>query len=1025
MANSSDLQSIVNELAVAAQDQQDIIRDLSGSMSVLVEVFNKTAKNIAGGDPELKKLVSSLGKAKDATDKNTDAENKNTKAIIDAKEKAESFAQALKSGQAASLAFGKALLDSNVKLTNYGDALTKAGNAAFEFGKSLGPTGMIIGGILKGATALSRAQLDQAEKYLEAKDQLSKMGGAGSYTTESLRNMAREADLNKDTLGRMIKPMKELGSNIMILGQGAGDSQKEFAKLIKATDEERARFSRLGFTQEDMMKGTADYIALQAAAGINLKNQTKDQNALRKSSQEYLTSLVDLAALTGKDVEELKKKQQAALNDRQFMTANLAMQVKEDKLRKEAEKAGREGNEARKKELLAQADAVKTELAGRTKVLASLAGAPDVVQKAVKEIMTTGTVSGENAIAMSTMGLTTQIYELADTVKKGGDAELAAARFQDQAAKGLTERMSAMSGALNVGGDALNKQLGNSVEMQSWLNASRNRSYEQEVGEQREKRKKAEQEGDKAADTRAAAQNITIQATGKLDDLIAATNPLIGEFDTLKAASIALSAAATAAALALGAIALKKGVGGILGGAAGEVSGGGGKFPGGGLGGAGKLVKGAGIAGAVLGGWEIGSAIGDALKPVIDKGMEKVTGTKGETLGTAVYGAVDKLSKVLGKSSEDLQKKKELEDKINLGLKKIADGEIISKDMANTLKQAGKDISKAKISETERGQVSPVSGGAAKPGSTSRAATPPTKPTALGATPTSGGGTAATVGSTAAAGTGATTGSVKKTAPSSTPEKLKPASGKGGTMSETDIKKMIMGHEGIRYEPYKDSEGLWTVGVGHLIGDGRSLPPQYNRKFSHEEIMAMFDKDYDKHKQLAQSNVPNFNKYDSMGQGAFIDLTFNQGGGWPKKFKKASEYIAAGNTFGAARELENSLWYRQVKNRGPEIVNMVENSKVQARYGGLASGPDSGYPAMLHGKEMITPIKPDSILEKLMKTASGLEQNTTKQTQNNDFRDLVSINSQMMTTLSGKLESVIHAIDRSNGIQEKILRAQM
>ena len=54
------------------------------------------------------------------------------------------------------------------------------------------------------------------------------------------------------------------------------------------------------------------------------------------------------------------------------------------------------------------------------------------------------------------------------------------------------------------------------------------------------------------------------------------------------------------------------------------------------------------------------------------------------------------------------------------------------------------------------------------------------------------------------------------------PEKEKTAG--GGSMSEQDIKNMIIDHEGIRYSPYKDSLGLWTVGVGHLIGDGKSLP---------------------------------------------------------------------------------------------------------------------------------------------------------------------------------------------------------
>ena len=33
---------------------------------------------------------------------------------------------------------------------------------------------------------------------------------------------------------------------------------------------------------------------------------------------------------------------------------------------------------------------------------------------------------------------------------------------------------------------------------------------------------------------------------------------------------------------------------------------------------------------------------------------------------------------------------------------------------------------------------------------------------------------------------------------------------------------MLCHHEGVRRKPYQDCIGLWTVGVGHLIGDGKS-----------------------------------------------------------------------------------------------------------------------------------------------------------------------------------------------------------
>lgn len=163
----------------------------------------------------------------------------------------------------------------------------------------------------------------------------------------------------------------------------------------------------------------------------------------------------------------------------------------------------------------------------------------------------------------------------------------------------------------------------------------------------------------------------------------------------------------------------------------------------------------------------------------------------------------------------------------------------------------------------------------------------------------------------------------------------------GGNMSEDAIKKMIVQHEGIRYTPYRDSLGLWTVGVGHLIGDGRTLPDSWNRKFSHEEVMTMFEKDYDHHRAAAE-RIPGFTKFGSAGQGALTDLTFNMGPNWINKFPNTAKQIAAGNAQGAAAGLEDSKWYTQVGNRAPTIVNLLRNS-VPAKDGGILDAKPGGH----------------------------------------------------------------------------------
>lgn len=55
--------------------------------------------------------------------------------------------------------------------------------------------------------------------------------------------------------------------------------------------------------------------------------------------------------------------------------------------------------------------------------------------------------------------------------------------------------------------------------------------------------------------------------------------------------------------------------------------------------------------------------------------------------------------------------------------------------------------------------------------------------------------------------------------------------------------KMLMHHEGVRLKPYQDCVGLWTVGVGHLIGDGKTLPPEWNKTFSMEEVREILKKE--------------------------------------------------------------------------------------------------------------------------------------------------------------------------------------
>ena len=54
---------------------------------------------------------------------------------------------------------------------------------------------------------------------------------------------------------------------------------------------------------------------------------------------------------------------------------------------------------------------------------------------------------------------------------------------------------------------------------------------------------------------------------------------------------------------------------------------------------------------------------------------------------------------------------------------------------------------------------------------------------------------------------------------------------------------LLKHHEGVRYKPYRCPAGLWTVGVGHLIGDGKFLPREWDKTFTQDEVNGILKSD--------------------------------------------------------------------------------------------------------------------------------------------------------------------------------------
>ena len=94
-------------------------------------------------------------------------------------------------------------------------------------------------------------------------------------------------------------------------------------------------------------------------------------------------------------------------------------------------------------------------------------------------------------------------------------------------------------------------------------------------------------------------------------------------------------------------------------------------------------------------------------------------------------------------------------------------------------------------------------------------------------------------------------------------------------VSERAIK-LIKHHEGVRNRPYRCPANLWTCGVGHLIGDGKSLPDSWNRTFSQEEIDGLLKSDLRRFELGISKMLPNVplrqHEFDAL-----VSFCFNLG----------------------------------------------------------------------------------------------------------------------------------------------------
>jgi lysozyme len=146
-------------------------------------------------------------------------------------------------------------------------------------------------------------------------------------------------------------------------------------------------------------------------------------------------------------------------------------------------------------------------------------------------------------------------------------------------------------------------------------------------------------------------------------------------------------------------------------------------------------------------------------------------------------------------------------------------------------------------------------------------------------------------------------------------------------MDREVLKAELTRDEGVKLVSYQDSVGLWTIGVGHLLGSRRRMT-----EITVPECSALLDADIDYAEGTVKMLFYAYSawqelKVEQVRSRALVNMAFNLGGRLAG-FKKFIAAVNARDWTTAGVEMMDSKWADQVGARAARLRKMIETEAV-------------------------------------------------------------------------------------------------
>ena len=142
----------------------------------------------------------------------------------------------------------------------------------------------------------------------------------------------------------------------------------------------------------------------------------------------------------------------------------------------------------------------------------------------------------------------------------------------------------------------------------------------------------------------------------------------------------------------------------------------------------------------------------------------------------------------------------------------------------------------------------------------------------------------------------------------------------------------LTAEESLETEPYLDSLGFWTVGVGHLIDrrKGGSIPAWITGfPLTKDEAEQLLHDDVEDIESELIDQLPWYLDLDQVRQTVFLSMAFQMGVRGLMGFKKALAHAKKKEYALSAAELFNSKWARQTRKRAGRLALAMRSGSAQ------------------------------------------------------------------------------------------------